>query len=72
MWTSHGKARKGVGLHLARTFHSWLITQQFRFYSFYCRSGRNVTAGLLSRASSEELEVWDTEHRMKRIDPRKA
>ena len=60
MWYSKGRAKRGVGMRLARTFHRWLLERQFRTHSFYCRSEHNITADFLSRASVAELEEWST------------
>ena len=46
-----GKAKRGVGPQSARTFYRWLIGQEFRKYSYYCRSVRNVAADFISRFS---------------------
>ena len=52
---TNGKARRGDGLRLARTFHRWLLSRVFRLYSCYWRSGRNLTAYFLPRADLPEL-----------------
>ena len=65
-----GKAKRGAGLQLARTFHKWLLTQHFRMYSFYCRSGRNMAADFLTRASPAAIDTWALERQMTKIDPR--
>ena len=69
MWFAKGRARRGVGLRLTRAFHRWMITESFRYGPFYCRSERNIAADYISRASGEELLVWESAHAMTRIDP---
>ena len=66
---SKGRAKRGAGLRLTRTFHRWLLEKQFRMCSVYCRSGRNLTADFLSRASTIELEEWAGSHNMTRVNP---
>ena len=70
MWYLKGKERSGAGLQLTRTFHRWLIEQRTRLYSFYCRSGHNLTADFLSRAEKTEIHQRAIENAMTRIDPR--
>ena len=68
-WIMSGKARHGVALTLTRTFHKWLIRQHFRFFSFFIRSGHNVSADSLSRANSHEIDQWALDRQMNRIHP---
>ena len=67
-WIANGKSRRGDGLQLTRTFHMWLLKQQFRFFSFYSRSGHNMSADFLPRASENEVAEWATRNRMARIN----
>ena len=72
MWIMTGKAKHGIALTLTRTFHKWLLSRKFRFCSFYIRSGHNISADFLSRASVSEIEIWAHENKMHRIHPLEA
>ena len=49
-----------------------MISQSFRYSSFYCRSEHNMATGYISRASEAELLAWGSENGMTRIDPSEA
>lgn len=42
MRITKGEANGGVALNLTRRFHMWMLHRNFRFYSFYIRSGRKI------------------------------
>ena len=50
-------------------FYKWLLSQRFRFYSFYIRPGRNISGDFLSRVSENVASTWATENGMTRIYP---
>ena len=58
MLVTCGRARRGVGLRLARAFRRWVVELPLMFVDFYCRPGRNIAAGDIPRASAEELAIW--------------
>ena len=68
-WITKGKARRGAGLTIARTFHLWLLRQAFKFYSFYSRSEHNISADFLSRSPPGEINAWAQANGMTRAAP---
>ena len=55
IWIS-GKSRTGVGLDISRTFHLGSIRSNFRFFSFYRKSGRNFSPDFLSSATRNQID----------------
>ena len=57
-WISNGKAEIGLGRDILAGFQLYVAIRALEPHPFYMRTHRNITADFITRASSEEIELW--------------